>query len=110
MRASLTAIHAVTDRERAELAVRVSDIALDRGEASLWAHAVHRDDAWVLCGPDKASLRFGVRLGFRERLVSLERLLDDAGHRPNPALRGAYTRNWHDKTVGRMILAEVGGS
>lgn len=109
LRVSLTAVHVVTDRERAELAVRVSHIALDRGEASLWAHAVHREDAWVLCGPDKASLRFGVRLGFRERLVSLERLLDDVGHRPNPTLRTAYTRRWHDRTVGQLVLVEEDG-
>ena len=58
LRASLTAVHAVTDRQRAELALRVQDIALDVGEESLWAHAVGRSDRWVLCGPDKASLRF----------------------------------------------------
>ena len=34
LRASLTAVHDVTDSERAELAVRISDIALDRGEES----------------------------------------------------------------------------
>jgi len=110
LRASLNAVHFVGDRQRAELDVRVSDIALDRGEASLWAHAVHRDDAWLLCGPGKASLRFGIRLGFRERLVPLERLLDDAGHRPSPALRQAYTKNWHNRTVGQLILIEEGGS
>ena len=91
LRASLSAVHEVGRRERAELAVRVPDITLDRGEASLWAHAVHRDDAWLLCGPDKASLLFGIRLGYRERLVSLERLLEDAGHRAIPALKEAYT-------------------
>ncbi len=106
LRKSLAAVHTVEDRERAELAVRIFDIALDRGEASLWAHAVHRDDAWVLCGPDRASLRFGIRLGFRERLVSLERLLADAGHRPNPGLRPAYTRSWHERTVGQLLLVE----
>ena len=36
----------------------------------------------ILCRPDRASFRCGVRLCFRERLVSLERLLDDVGHRP----------------------------
>ena len=106
LRASLVAVHSVTDRERAKLAVQITNIALDRGEASLWAHALHREDAWVLCGPDKASLRFGVRLGLRERLVSLERLLDDAGHRSNPPLRSAYTRRWHERTVGQLVLAE----
>ena len=108
LRASLAAVHEVSSRERAALAVGVSNIALDRGEASLWAHAVHRGDAWVLCGPDIASLRMGIRLGFRDRLVSLERLLDDVGHRPKLALRVAYTRNWHDRTVSRLILAEAG--
>ncbi len=106
LRKSFAAVHRVTDRERAELAVRVPDIALDRGEASLWAHAVHRDDSWILCGPDTASLRFGIRLGFRDRLVSLERLLDNAGHRPTPSLRDAYTRRWHDRTLGLLVLAE----
>ena len=37
LRASLAAVHAVTDREHAELALRVQDIALDVGEESLWA-------------------------------------------------------------------------
>ena len=60
------------DGTQAELAVRVTDIALDRGEKSLWAHALGRTGAWLLCGPDRASLRVGVRLRFRERLVSLE--------------------------------------
>ena len=30
-------------------------VVLDRGEASLWAHALGRGDDWVLCGPDKAA-------------------------------------------------------
>ena len=106
LRTSLAAIHEVSRRARAELAVRVPDIVLDLGEEALWAHAAHREDAWVLCGPDRASLRFGIRLGFRARLVSLERLLHDVGHRPTPKLRTAYTRTWHDRTVGQLILAE----
>ena len=35
LRTSLEAVHSVGNRERAELAVRVADIALDAGEASL---------------------------------------------------------------------------
>ena len=110
LRASLAAVHSVEDRERAELAIRAHDIILDRGEASLWAHALHRDEAWVLCGPDKASLRFGVRMGFRERLVSLERLLDDVGYRPRPSLRTAYTRGWLRRTLDELVVVERSGS
>ena len=110
LRASLAAVHSVEDREGAELAIRVADVALDAGEASLWAHALHRDDAWVLCGPDKASLRCGVRLGFRDRLVSLERLLADAGYRARTVLRPAYTGKWLDQTLGELALAGRSGA
>jgi len=106
LRRSLSAVHSVSDVERAELALRKHDIALDIGEESLWAHALSRDDPWILCGPDRASLRCGIRLGFRERLVSLERLLTDAGHRPRVPLRPAYTRRWFQTALVELILAE----
>ena len=107
LRDSFAAVHSVGTTERAELAIRTQNIALDAGEESLWAHARKRDDAWILCGPDRASLRCGVRLGFRERLVSLERLLDDVGHRTRFSLRPAYTRKWLDRTLGDLVLAET---
>ena len=106
LRDSLNAVHPVGNRERAGLAVRITDIMLDRGEASLWAHALSRTDAWVLCGPDRASLRYGVRLGFRERLVSLEELLDDVGYRSRTTLRPAYTKRWHKSVLGEILLME----
>ena len=106
LRDRLAAVHEVGDLERAVLAIRTGAIALDRGEASLWAHALGRDDDWILCGPDKASLRCGVMLGLRERLASMEGLLDEVGHRPGTALREPYTKRWHDRTLSRLVLAE----
>ena len=105
LRGSLSAVRTASDVERAELALRAHDIVLDVGEESLWAHALTRDDPWILCGPDRASLRCGIRLGFRERLVSLERLLSDAGHRPRATLRPAYTRQWLDTALVELVLA-----
>ena len=85
------------------------NIALDQGEEALWAHALGRSGVWLLCGPDRASLRCGVRLGFRARLVSLEELLDRVGHRAVAPLRQAYTKKWHDRVIGQMILEEWAG-
>ena len=102
LRESLAAVHSVSVRKRAELALRKGSIALDEGEEALWAHALGRDDAWLLCGPDRASLRCGIRLGQRERLVALEELLARVGHRPSKALRPAYTKKWHDRVVGQI--------
>jgi hypothetical protein len=109
LRASLTAVQPVGDAERAVVALSAPDIALDIGEQSLWAHALSRKDGWVLCGPDKASMRFGVRLGFKDRLVALETLLADAGHRPKEALRLAYTSKWLNTALGEMFIAEKMG-
>ena len=106
---SLAAVHSVSVRERAELALRKRNIALDEGEEALWAHALGRSDLWLLCGPDRASLRCGVRLGHRERLASLEELLTYVGHRPPTGLRRPYTKKWHDRVVGQIYLEEWPG-
>ena len=106
LRGSLRGVHSVTDIERARVAVQGMDLALDPGELSLWAHALSRGDAWLLCGPDKASLRLGIRLGFRERLASLEQLFDDAGYRPRQPLGQAFTKAWHRTTLETLAMAE----
>lgn len=109
LRTSLAAVHRVGDAELAVIAVRAPDIQLDLGERSLWAHALTRLDAWVLCGPDKASLRFGVRLGFRERLIALESLLNAVGHRPKHPLRQQFTAKWLNGAVNELVLSEGSG-
>src|SRR3954451_589168 len=106
LRASLASVHTVGDPELARVAVEAPDIALDIGERCLWAHALTRGDAWVLCGPDKASLRFGVRLGFRERLVALETLLTRAGHRPKVRLKENYPGRWLANCLGELAVLE----
>lgn len=98
--------HAVTKLQLASLDLATSGIQLDPGERSLWAHARERKDAWLLCGPDRASLRVGVRLGFRDRLMALETLLADAGHRPRIALKQNYSAVWHARTVGEYVVME----
>lgn len=106
LKGSLRVVHAVSDIQRAELALTVPDIALDPGERDLWAHALGRRDAWVLCGPDKASLRVGVRLGFREQLVSLEALAETVGLRLTGKLREQFTTRWLSTALSAMVVAE----
>jgi hypothetical protein len=60
----------------------------------------------VLCGPDKASLRLGVRLDFRDGLVALEALRSDVGFRPKVSLRTNYTSKWHAEAVNQMATLE----
>ena len=105
---SLAAVHQVTSLKRAELALRIGDIALDRGEESLWAHAVRQSGSWFVCGPDRASLLVALELGLRERLVSLEELLQNAGHRTRTALKPAYTKKWLDRVLSEMVVARIG--
>lgn len=104
LKRTLRAVHEATELERADLAVRVPDIHLDPGERDLWAHALARSDAWVLCGPDKASLRVGLRLGLRDRLVSLEELWQQAGFRPRVKLHENFTAAWHRGTLSQLAI------
>jgi hypothetical protein len=105
LRQSLAAVRAVSDHDLAAASVREPLIGhLDAGERHLWAHALTRQDAWILCGPDKASMRVGVALGFKARIVSLERLLLDVGHRPKTALARQYGQKWLDDWFSTILF------
>ena len=106
LESSLKAVHEVSERQSGQLILRAPDIPLGPGESDLWAHVVNRQDNWLLCGPDRSSLQMGIRLGFREHLTSLEALLLDAGYRLTSNLNDAYTKKWHDRTVGELVLNE----
>jgi predicted nucleic acid-binding protein len=107
LRQTFKAVHSVSDAGRASALLRDDQMRfLDAGEQMLWAHAITRSDAWVVCGPDRASLRLGLRLGLRDRLVSLERLLSDAGHRPRIELKQAYTQKWLEQTLAQLASLE----
>ena len=106
LRASLKAIHAVVDAQRVVVAAQGVGIALDAGELDLWAHALARHDSWVLCGPDFASMRFGVRLGLKDRLIALETLLAAVGYSASGKLRDAYTSKWLERVLGELFIAE----
>jgi hypothetical protein len=109
LRQSLVQVHEVTPAHLAAAIVRDEGISLWMSASSCFGRtALTRTDAWVLCGPDRASLRFGIRLGFRDRLVALERLLSDAGHRPRETLRPAYTTRWLETALAELSLLEGG--
>lgn len=85
--------HKLTPVERAKLAIECdcSD-GLDDGERDLLAHAIGRPDThWVLCSPDKASIRAAVSLGCHEQLISIGELAVQVGARPNPPLYDHHT-------------------
>ena len=108
LRAELAAVHSVDVRQLAGLALqqeaKAPGVALDLGETALWAHALGRRDDWVFCGPDKASMRVGIQLGYRERLVSLEQLVEEIGFRPRTPLKQAYTKRWLNNTLEEFVL------
>lgn len=105
--AGLKGVHTVSDADRAAALVHDGQIAmLDEGEKALWAHALARPDAWVLCGPDKASLRIGLRAGLRDRLVSLERLLGDVGYRPKTPFGLPHRQDWLVRTLVELAQRE----
>jgi len=109
LRHSLAAVQLVSASDLAQAMARDGEIgALDPGEKHLWAHALTREDAWILCGPDGSSMRMGVRLGLRDRLVALEGLLDAIGHRPKPPLRNGYTNAWLKNKLNQFAAAEIG--
>lgn len=77
----LIGVHTVEERDRATLGLKLGDIALDDGERDLYAHCLSRGESpeWILASPDRAAIRAAVRLGWTERLVSLEEVARQVG-------------------------------
>jgi len=76
-------IQKVAPHEIAALVARDPDSRrLDAGELQLWAHALTRRDAWIASCCDNAAVHAAVRLGWEDRLKSLEELARAAGANP----------------------------
>lgn len=98
-------IHEVTQQELSDLAVRTQGIALDPGERDLLANAFGREPSWILCGPDKASIRALVKLDLAHKLISLEKLLQAAGL-STKGLKENQTEVWLRRTIGDLTVKE----
>jgi hypothetical protein len=94
--ARLHRVNPVTPVHRASLALSYEGAdGMDDGERDLFAHAHAReDDAWVLCSPDKASIRAAVALDWGDRLRSLGNLAALAGARPMLPLKAHFGEAW----------------
>lgn len=95
LRKGFSAIHQVSQLEIANHLTSVDDDlpAIDDGELELWVHACQRDDVWFLCGPDRASMNYGYKLGYIDRLVSMEQVLGQSGIQSNQ-IKGHYQEKW----------------
>lgn len=95
LRSGFSAIHQVTPVEIANHFATIEDDlpTIDAGELELWVHACKRNDVWFLCGPDRASMKFGYELGHVDRLVSMEHVLGLAGVQNNQ-IKVHYQEKW----------------
>ncbi|WP_215755528.1 hypothetical protein [Acetobacter sp. P5B1] len=106
LRQGFDAIHSISDQQLAEVLVRGGSL-LDAGEQHLWAYALSCPTAWVLCGPDRASMRFGYEQNYRERLVSLEELLNGISTSSPIPIDAHHTKEWLNKFINDIILGII---
>ncbi|NIM18754.1 MAG: hypothetical protein GTO51_00655 [Candidatus Latescibacteria bacterium] len=86
-------IAAVSDIERAHFVTECAEaMGLDYGERDLWAHALSRTDEWEAACADRAAVRIAMQLGWGDRLISLEELVERAGIQTKKPLKNHYTK------------------
>ncbi len=103
LRASLHAVHPVSKAELLEVMMRGGS-AIHEGERHLWAHAMTRTDTWILCGPDRGSLRFGHQAGFHDRMISLEELFAERSLSLPRGIDSHFGRKWHGEQITKLRL------
>ena len=86
--------HVVEQEAMAGAALVSADFhLLHPGERELMAHCFSRiEEAWLVSSQDRACLRVGHELGFLDRFVSLEELLQPRGMKIK--LRYQFTKAW----------------
>ena len=103
LRQAFNAVYDVTQEEVLE-ALETHDIGhLHDGEQELWVHALKRNDAWFLSGPDEASMKFGCICGHADRLVSLENALNILGIKA-PKINANYQNNWLERVKRNQAM------
>lgn len=92
----LRAVHVPSDEEIAGIIMKEHAEGLHDGERDLFAHALHRlqPDDWLVCSPDKASVRFAVVAGYGDQIISLEVAIRRVGARVPRGLRDHFTERW----------------
>lgn len=99
----LTAVHEVSDVQRAALAVRSPESdGLDDGERDLFAHLIGRTDEFLLSCADRAAVKIACALGWKDRIHSLEKMAEAAGARPR--LKSHFTEGWLSEVRTRFLL------
>jgi hypothetical protein len=86
--------YAVTGEAMAGAALVSADFhLLHSGEKELMAHCLSRiEEAWLVSSQDRACLRVGYELGFSDRFISLEELLQSLSIKIK--LRPQFTKAW----------------
>lgn len=108
LRAELDCLPVSPAQEAALQLVLGGKPSLDPGEKALLAaaHALGVTAAWVLCGPDKATLLAMHRLKLAERMVALETLATGAGATlRNPEEQ--YGEKWLKTKRTQLALGDV---
>ncbi len=107
---SLDRIHSVNRRAILDSPHREDLLRLHDGERDLWAFILmSSEDAeifneeWKFCGPDEESVKFGMRHGFKDRIVSFEKLLEHAGV-SKINLQYNYTEKWMVNQRNKFIM------
>jgi hypothetical protein len=110
LRSSLAEINPVSDVQIATLELRLAKgPALDDGEKHLLAHAITRQDFYLLCGPDKAMIRAANVLTIMEKVVSLSELATEAhvAARQLQRLGPNFKKPWLEEERAKVRLGYI---
>ncbi|HCE43639.1 MAG TPA: hypothetical protein DET40_08830 [Lentisphaeria bacterium] len=85
----------VTQKEIADLLLKLeNEIALDPGEEELLAHINSQNiNVYFICSPDRACIRAANKLGFIDKVISLEDLADASGMKKTKLLYH-FSKRW----------------
>lgn len=95
--------HPVDDGMRSVVLVKRGGAVLDMGELDIWAAVLSDPGAWIVSGPDTASMKFGIYNGYGDRLLSMEDLVADRKDFQRRRVPSQYHRKFLDQVRAKCF-------
>lgn len=98
-------VRKVKKQELIDLELKLAGaVVLDEGEKHLIAYAINQKGEWWICSPDNYSVRAAIKLGIKDKLISLEKIAVESGVRPS--LKSQYGKKWLRKKITQLLFEE----
>lgn len=98
-------INCVTNQQRVKFNLEVKNSeGIDDGEKDLFSYLYQKAGSWITSCSDIAAINIALSVGWKDKLIALDTLIQKTGENPNPKLKDHYYDKWLSVIKTKFLL------